>query len=109
MEKIGRVEWTLDAWDIENYSKEFSDCVAHESGTGSALFCMCNEAFSDVLFAFFKNQFPGMQQFKTPFGQFFTFGKKGKKQLVKKVLHSLEEKRRLVSVLENVLNEIEGV
>jgi len=104
--KLKETDWTLDKWDIEHYSHCFLECVEKEKGFGSALFSMCNEPLSDNLFAFFKNQFSNMKQWKAPQGQFFTFGEKGERELAGILHNSIADKKRLIEEMEQVLKEL---
>lgn len=98
--------WTLDIYDIENYTKEFSECAEKENGFGSPLFHMSNEPFSDNLFSYFKDKFSNMKQWKLPQGQFFTFGKKGEMELAGILHKSISEKKRLIEEMESALKEL---
>lgn len=99
-------DWNLDRHDIEYYTQEFNDCMEKENGFGSSLFHMSNEKFSDNLFAYFKNVFSDMEQWKTPQGQFFTFGAKGKAELVDFLYKSINEKKKLIAEMEKVLEKL---
>lgn len=100
------IDWTLDRFDIEHYTQEFSEYAEKENGFGSSLFHMGNEPFSDNLFAYFKNQFANMKQWKTPQGQFFTFGEKGERELAGILHKSIADKKRLIEEMEQVLKEL---
>jgi hypothetical protein len=99
-------DWTLDTCDVEYYSKEFAEYAGKENGFGSALFCMSNEKLSDSLFSYFKNRFENMKQWKTPMGQFFTFGEKGERELADSLHKSIAEKKRLIAEMESVLQDL---
>ena len=104
--KLNEVNWTLDRFDIEHYTQEFSEYAEKENGFGSSLFHMSNEPFSDNLFSYFKNQFANMKQWKTPQGQFFTFGEKGERELASILHESIADKKRLIEAMENVLQNL---
>lgn len=99
-------DWTLDNYDIENYTQEFKEYAEKENGYGSSLFRMSNEPFSDKLFAYFKCIFPTMKQWKAPQGQFFTFGEKGEMELVSILNQSIAEKKKVIAEMEKVLDKL---
>ena len=100
-------DWTLDRSDIEHYTQEFAEYAEKEKGSSSSLFHMSNEPFSDNLFSYFRNHFENMKQWKTPQGQFFTFGKNGEQALSVMLQKSIAEKKRLIAEMEQVLQKLD--
>ena len=100
-------DWTLDRSDIEHYTQEFTEYAEKEKSFDSSLFHMSNEPFSDNLFSYFRNQFENMKQWKTPQGQFFTFGEKGERELAEILHKSIADKKRLIEEMEQVLQKLD--
>lgn len=96
----------LDLDEVDYYRKEFSDCLSAEKGFGEPLFRMGNEPLSDELYEGFKAEFPTMKLWKTPMGQFISFGKKSEMQLAG-ILHDvINEKKKLIAEYEEVLERL---
>lgn len=104
--KSNAEQWNyLDSGEIEYYTKEFSDILESEKAEVSVidtLFSMSNKPLFETLYNHFSKIFPSMQKWKTPQGQFFTFGEKGKARLQNLINARLQELKELIQEYEKI-------
>ena len=100
----------LDAGDIEYYTKEFNDILESENSdvtTIEPLFSMSNKPLWETLYKHFSKDFPTMQKWESPSGQYLTFGNKGKARLKNLINARLIEIKEMLAEYEKTLNKID--
>lgn len=99
-------QWNyLDSGEIEYYSKEFSDILESENSdvtTIEPLFSMSNKPLWETLYKYFSKDFPTMQKWESPSGQYLTFGNKGKARLKNLINARLQELKELIKEYEKI-------
>lgn len=96
----------LNSFDIEYYTKEFSEYAEKENGFGESLYCMSNESLADDLYSYFSRQYPKMKLFKTPQGQFITFGYKSETDLTGRIHRRISEMKNIIAEYEKTLEQL---
>lgn len=96
----------LNNFDIEYYEKEFAEYASKENGFGESLYCMSNERLADDLYNYFSSKYSNMKLWKTPQGQFISFGYKGETDLSGRIHRRISEMKNIIAEYEKTLEQL---